>query len=195
MRVVLRFVFTNLAILVLCAALTQRAEASKFETGWMRLKEAGTIAIMRHAIAPGTGDPVNFRIGNCSTQRNLDERGRDQARHIGAAIRAAGVKIDRVLSSQWCRCLETAELLQLGAVEELTSLNSFFADRSTGGAQTEALREFLIGLSNDETVFLVTHQVNITALTGVFPASGEVILFKVAADGTPSVLERIRTGS
>ncbi|MEO9902917.1 histidine phosphatase family protein [Nisaea sp.] len=195
MCVVLRIVFTSLAILVLCAAPTQSTEASTLETGWARLKEPGTVAIMRHAIAPGTGDPGDFRIGDCSTQRNLDERGREQARRIGAAVRASGAKIDRILSSQWCRCVETAKLLEVGTVEQLASLNSFFEDRSTESAQTEALRVFLNGLSDDETVLLVTHQVNITALTGVFPASGEVVLFRMGADGTPTVLERIRTGS
>ncbi|MEP3116178.1 histidine phosphatase family protein [Nisaea sp.] len=195
MCVVLRIVFTSLAILVLCAAPTQSTEASTLETGWARLKEPGTVAIMRHAIAPGTGDPGNFRIGDCSTQRSLDERGREQARRIGAAVRASGVKIDRILSSQWCRCVETAKLLEVGTVEQLASLNSFFEERSTESAQTEALRAFLNRLSDDETVLLVTHQVNITALTGVFPASGEVVLFRIGADGTPTVLERIRTGS
>ncbi len=75
----------------------------------------GTVAIMRHAIAPGTGDPSGFDIGDCSTQRNLDDRGRKQARKVGQAFRAAGIAVDRVLTSQWCRCRETARLLELGS--------------------------------------------------------------------------------
>ncbi|WP_226893516.1 histidine phosphatase family protein [Nisaea sediminum] len=146
---------------------------------------------MRHAIAPGGGDPAGFRLRDCSTQRNLDETGREQARRIGAAVREAGVEIDRVLSSQWCRCLETAKLLGLGDVEELPSLNSFFQDRSKAGAQTSETRRVLAAMSPGETVFLVTHQVNITALTDVFPASGEVLLLRVGADGQTEVLDRV----
>ena len=146
---------------------------------------------MRHAIAPGTGDPADFRIGDCGTQRNLDERGRTQARAVGAAIRAAGVEIDRVLTSQWCRSRETAELVGLGHVEEMPALNSFFEDRSTRDEQTRALREFLAGLPDGERVMLVTHQVNITALTGRGVSSGEVFVLDVAPDGSVEVLDEI----
>ncbi|WP_226886970.1 histidine phosphatase family protein [Nisaea nitritireducens] len=184
-----------LIVPLLATALIKPSLASDTRMGWEHLAAPRTFAIMRHAIAPGTGDPDEFRIGDCSTQRNLDERGRAQARRIGAAVRRAGVEVDRILSSQWCRCLETAELLGLGTTEELASLNSFFADRSTGAEQTEGLRAFLGALPDDERVVLVTHQVNITALTGVYPASGEVILFRIEDDGTATVLERIRTES
>ena len=143
------------------------------------LGQEATVAIMRHALAPGTGDPPEFRLDACATQRNLDDRGRAQARAVGAAIRASGVKIDRVLTSQWCRCRETAELLDLGEVEEFPALNSFFEDRSTADAQTRELRAFLAGLRPGETVMLVTHQVNITALTGRGVGSGEVFLLHV----------------
>lgn len=182
-----------LIVPLLSAGLIKSSLANDAWTGWERLAAPRTFAIMRHAIAPGTGDPEEFRIGDCATQRNLDGTGRAQARRIGDAVRAAGVEVDRILSSQWCRCLETAELLGLGATEELASLNSFFADRSTEAEQTEGLRAFLGALPDDERVILVTHQVNITALTGVYPASGEVILFRVSADGEVTVLERIRT--
>jgi phosphohistidine phosphatase SixA len=158
---------------------------------WEALKRPGAVAIMRHAIAPGTGDPDDFRLGDCSTQRNLDARGREQAREIGGAIRAAGVKVDRVLTSQWCRSRETAELLGLGPVQELPALNSFFEDRSTRDAQTRALRAYLAGLSADERVVLVTHQVNITALTGRGVSSGEVFVLDVAPDGRVEVVEEI----
>jgi phosphohistidine phosphatase SixA len=161
------------------------------EGGWEALERPGAVAIMRHAIAPGTGDPAEFRLRDCTTQRNLDARGRAQARAIGRAIRESGVVIDRVLSSQWCRCLETAELLELGPVEEFPALNSFFADRSTRDAQTEETRRFLAGLPDDVRVLLVTHQVNITALTGRGVASGEVFVIDVTADGEVEVLDEI----
>lgn len=158
------------------------------------LAEPGTVAIMRHALAPGTGDPAGFRVDDCATQRNLDGRGRDQSRTIGAAIRASGVEIDRVLSSQWCRCLDTARLLELGPVEEFPALNSFFEDRSTAGRQTEELRAFLANLPPDQTVMLVTHQVNITALTGRGISSGEVFLLQIGPDGTVTVRDEILIG-
>lgn len=195
MTVFARRALLLLSVPLLAMGLSKSPLANDTRIEWERLEAPRTFAIMRHAIAPGTGDPDEFRIGDCSTQRNLDERGRAQARRIGDAVRAAGVEVDRIFSSQWCRCLETAELLGLGATEELASLNSFFADRSTEAEQTEGLRAFLGALPDDETVFLVTHQVNITALTGVYPASGEVILFRFEADGTATVLERIRTQS
>lgn len=149
------------------------------------LAAPSTVAIMRHALAPGTGDPGAFRLGDCATQRNLDARGRAQARAIGAAIRASGVQIDRVLTSQWCRCRETAALLDVGPVEDAPMLNSFFEDRSTADDQTEALRAFLAALPPDETVMLVTHQVNITALTGRGVSSGEVFVIRSGPDAGP----------
>lgn len=155
------------------------------------LAEPGTVAIMRHALAPGTGDPATFRLGDCSTQRNLDARGRAQARAIGDAIRSAGVGVDRVLTSQWCRCRETAALLDLGPVTDAPALNSFYEDRSTADAQTRELRAILTGLDPAETVVVVTHQVNITALTGRGVGSGEVFLLRIGADGTITVADEI----
>ncbi|WP_211211455.1 histidine phosphatase family protein [Elioraea tepidiphila] len=131
---------------------------------------------MRHAVAPGGGDPPGFRIDDCSTQRLLSEAGRAQSRAIGEALRARGIASARVLSSAWCRCLDTAERLGLGPVTIEPILNSFFADRSTAEAQTAALRGMLRNWSEPRPLVLVTHQVNITALTGVFPASGEALL-------------------
>lgn len=140
------------------------------------LAEPAYVAIMRHALAPGTGDPSGFDVTDCATQRNLDARGRAQARAIGAALREAGVVFDRILTSAWCRCRETADLLGMGPVEAMPALDSFYDDRSTAAEQTAALRVFLAGLHPGETVMLVTHQVNITALTGRSVASGEVFV-------------------
>ena len=77
---------------------------------WDALREPGAVAIMRHALAPGGGDPAGFDVTDCATQRNLDDRGRDQARAIGAALRERGFTFGRVLTSQWCRCRDTATL-------------------------------------------------------------------------------------
>ena len=125
-----------------------------------RLSEPGIVAILRHAFAPGTGAPASFRLDDCNTQRNLDAQGREQARKIGAAIRAAGATVDRVVTSQCCRCRDTARFLEFGPVEDLPALNSFFRNRDRANPQTVKLRQFLLGLPPAETVVLVTHQVN-----------------------------------
>ena len=184
--------------LLLAAALLAAFLLSPLPTAadarFARLSEPGVVAILRHAFAPGTGDPASFKLDDCTTQRNLDARGREQARKIGAAIRAAGATVDRVITSQWCRCRDTARFLDLGPVEDLPALNSFFRNRDRAGPQTAELRQFLLGLPPGKTVVLVTHQVNITALTGRIPASGEVFLLEIGRDGTISVVDEILIG-
>ncbi len=96
-------------------------------------------------------------------------------------------------SSQWCRCLETAELLGLGPVEELPALNSFFRRSGLRGPQTRDIKDWLANRDPGRPLVLVTHQVNITALTGVYPASGELVVIRRAADGTISVVGTIET--
>ena len=160
---------------------------------WAEIRKGGVAILMRHALAPGTGDPANLKIGDCSTQRNLNDVGRAQARRIGAKLRANGVSQATVYSSQWCRCVETARLLGLGAVAELPAANSFFRDRSTGPRQTRELRDFIARSSTGKVLVIVTHQVNITALTNVFPASGEIIVVRPDAEGPLKILGRNRT--
>lgn len=143
---------------------------------WDALDQPGSIAIMRHALAPGTGDPSSFTLGDCATQRNLSERGREQARRIGAAFRERGINFSQVLSSQWCRTRETAELLDLGAVSDAASLNSFFQDFSSRDDQTAETLDLI--RSSNGRVMLVTHQVNISALTGRGTRSGEVLIIR-----------------
>lgn len=140
------------------------------------MRRGEVIGLLRHALAPGTGDPDNFRLGDCSTQRNLSDAGREQARAIGATLRQFGLANAAVYSSQWCRCLETARLLGLGPVQELPVLNSFFSDRSQAADQTRQLDAWLTARSDSAPLLLVTHQVNITALTSVVPVSGELVL-------------------
>ena len=125
--------------------------------------------LLRHATAPGTGDPAHFKLGKCSTQRNLSKDGISQAVKIGEHFRANGIDKARVFSSQWCRCLETAKLLGLGTVEELPVLNSFFQKYEREELQTQMLKEWLAEQDLSEPLVLVTHQVNITALTKVYP--------------------------
>lgn len=111
-----------------------------------RLRQADQqlhVVLLRHALAPGTGDPPSFQLADCTTQRNLSDAGRQQARDIGQAFRQQGVEVDRVLSSQWCRCLETAELMEVGPVEPFAPLNSFFQDRRTADRQTAEVETYL----------------------------------------------------
>ncbi len=145
------------------------------------LNRPGTALLLRHALAPGTGDPPGFRLGDCATQRNLSEEGRRQARELGRRLRAEGVTGARVYSSRWCRSLETAELLGLGPVVPLPALDSFFSLAQSGPKQTDDLREFLRSLPPGPPVILVTHQVNITALTGIVPTSGGGVLVRIGA--------------
>lgn len=181
------WLMAGLLVLSLVAGTPVRAD----DAGWNALRLPGTAAIMRHATAPGTGDPDHFTLDDCTTQRNLSEEGRAQARAIGAAIRRNGIAVTRVLSSQWCRCRDTAQLLGVGPVEPLPALNSFFRNPGAGERQTQALRAFLARHAADEKLILVTHQVNITALTGIHPASGEIIVVGITPDGNAEVRGRI----
>ncbi|MEQ8709806.1 MAG: histidine phosphatase family protein [Rhodospirillales bacterium] len=177
-------------LFAITVSLTLPAAASDDEV-WQALKSGGHVAMMRHALAPGTGDPGIFRLNDCTTQRNLNDRGRRQAVAIGEAFEANGITEARVRTSQWCRCRETAELLGLGHPEDLPDLNSFFESRQNGPRQTAALRQWLGSQSLAEPLVLVTHQVNITALTGVFPSSGEIVVFRLLADGAVDVIGTI----
>jgi phosphohistidine phosphatase SixA len=179
--------FALLTLTLLVAAGPVRAD----EALWAALAGGGHVALMRHAYAPGTGDPENFRLEDCSTQRNLHEAGREQARRTGEAFREHGVAVGQVLSSRWCRCLETARLLGLGTVEPFAPLDSFFGDRDHGPDQTEAVRARLAEAAPDgASLVMVTHQVNITALTGIFPRSGEIVVLRL---GGPEIFETIGT--
>lgn len=181
-RMLLQNMFRVFVVVAALLYLQRSAVAS--DVVWQTWKSEGVHALMRHAIAPGTGDPADFTLGDCTTQRNLDDTGRKQARETGDRIREKGIELTSILTSQWCRCRETARLLDLGAVTEEPALNSFFRDRSTVAAQSQTIKQQLANLSGSEKVLLVTHQVNITALTGIFPRSGEIILFRMANDGT-----------
>jgi phosphohistidine phosphatase SixA len=153
------------------------------------LKSAGGVLMIRHARAPGTGDPDDFTIGDCTTQRNLDDRGREQARRIGQWLRDRGIDSARVFSSQWCRCLETAELMSLGPVTPLPALNSFFERPRDREPNLAALRDFLAQQPADgELIVLVTHFVTISAVTGRGVSSGEGVVMRLKGDGGFEIL-------
>jgi phosphohistidine phosphatase SixA len=180
----------------LIACLLFLLPSSLLADDWDALKQPGAIALMRHALAPGGGDPDgftlgDFTLGDCSTQRNLDARGRDQARRIGAALREQGIVFDEVWSSAWCRTRETAQLVEIGEVEIRPSLNSFFAGQGNRQSQTAETMRSLTDLNGTARVLLVSHQVNITALTGVTPSSGEIIVARMQPDGQLEVTGRV----
>ncbi|MEO1532457.1 MAG: histidine phosphatase family protein [Pseudomonadota bacterium] len=181
----LRLVALAVAIMASSTTLTvAHAEADILA----RLAEPRTHAVMRHALAPGRTDPESFDLNDCSTQRNLDDTGRSQAGVAGRMVRAAGVTIDHLWSSAYCRCFETAELMGLGPVEKRSMLNSFIVQRWRGVGQTEETKAALAALPPEETAFLVTHNVNAEALTGDRPISGEIQVVRVSEDGTVELL-------
>jgi broad specificity phosphatase PhoE len=156
------------------------------------MKAGGHILMIRHALAPGTGDPANFQIGDCSTQRNLDDRGRQQARAIGDWLRSHGITAARIYSSQWCRCLETAELLKMGPVTELSALNSFYELRQDREPNLKALREFIAEQPSDgELIILVTHFVTISAIANESVSSGEGVLLKLHEEAPYEIAGRL----
>jgi broad specificity phosphatase PhoE len=157
---------------------------------WQALRSSEAFVLLRHAIAPGTGDPPGMRIGDCSSQRNLSAEGRAQASRIGSLFRTNGLREASVYSSQWCRCIDTAALLELGPVVQQPLLNSFFGLPENGRSQTEALKGWLASRPSRKPVVLVTHQVNITGLTSVIPGSGELVFAAFDATGSISVLHR-----
>jgi phosphohistidine phosphatase SixA len=142
--------------------------------------------MMRHADAPGYSDPEGFDLKNCATQRNLGENGRQQARELGEWLKAMGISYARILSSPWCRCQDTANLLNLGSVQTEHSLGSFFENRSAENKQMHQLRQKIqaeLMHATEKPLILVTHQVNIQAFTGISVSSGQIVLVEVSSDG------------
>lgn len=181
------------ALLSVCLAhlISGKVQAA---SAWTLLQrdEPGYVVVMRHALAPGTGDPPGFKLGDCTTQRNLSAKGREQAVQIGKAFRSRKVRIARVLSSQWCRCLDTARLMNLGKVESFPALNSFFNASSREAKQTAEVRRFIVkNRSTRGVTVMVTHQVNITGLTGIVPQSGESVVLRSNNKGEVKVVGRL----
>lgn len=147
------------------------------------IRAGGVALLMRHATAPGGGDPEQFQLDDCSTQRNLSDAGRNEARRIGLHLKTLGLKPGEVLTSQWCRCRETAELA-FGGGRDWPMLNSFFRDRASEAKQRDAVVARVGQIKRGSApLVLVTHQVIVTSVTGVFPESGEVVVVAPAGKG------------
>lgn len=178
-----------LGLALACAVAAPRAVAES--VGWtaaleVELRGGGHVLLVRHAATePGLGDPPGFRLGDCGTQRNLSAAGRAQAQASGAALRARNIPVAEVRSSRWCRCLDTARLAFDGfaPVYPWPTLDSFFDDRAAGPARTPALLAAARAVPERANVVWVTHQVNITAFSGVVPAPGEIVVVRAQADG------------
>ena len=184
------FVFCLMAIGAFGFSQTHASERD----AWTALKEGRAVLMLRHALAPGTGDPVGFVLGDCSTQRNLNDTGREQARAWKAFLAEHGIDEARVFSSQWCRCLETAQEMNMGPVTEWPALNSFFRNRGDGPQQTRETIKLVNSLGQGAPVLMVSHQVNVTALTGIFPASNEGVILALPLSENPDILARVAPG-
>ena len=157
------------------------------------LRSGGLVLALRHALAPGTFDPPQFTLGVCSTQRNLSDEGRAQARRIGQWLSTRGLQPATVRSSPWCRCMDTASLA-FGRAEPWAALGSpRGASESTNAASLQALRAALVAATQQSGRFeaWVTHQFVLNDLTGVSTSSGEGLLLRAGSDGTPHVLGRL----
>jgi phosphohistidine phosphatase SixA len=146
------------------------------------------ILLMRHADAPGFSDPSGYRLDQCSTQRNLGEFGKKQAERTGQWLSQQGIESAKVFSSPWCRCVDTATLLNKGPVVIDKSLGSFFESMSQSSQQTEGLRQLVLKSLKQfpkTPIIMVSHHVNIEAFTGVVLGSGDMVLVKIGSNGKP----------
>jgi phosphohistidine phosphatase SixA len=186
-------------LLLLALAVTQIAAllpaAVAQDDPWSLLRQPGHVVLMRHSDAPGSGgygDPPGFRLDDCATQRNLSEEGRAHARRTGEAFRTHGVAFDRTLTSPWCRCKETA-LLALGReAEPFAPLSNLVGRHEHRDGQVKAVKAYLASLDGSTSVLLVTHGIVIAAMTGITPASGEMVIVKPGSNGEPAVLGRLK---
>lgn len=134
------------------------------------------VVFMRHALAPGFGDPVRFELGDCSTQRNLDTDGRNQAQLIGRELLNSGIHFSEILSSEWCRCKETTSLLNIGKWRVFSGLNSFFQNYADKEETLNNLNSKLTQMEDGVTL-MISHQIVIRAITGSTTRSGEFVVF------------------
>jgi phosphohistidine phosphatase SixA len=163
--------------LIIFISLTTTVKADLNKKLINQLEEGGKLIFIRHAYAPGSGDPDNFNLNDCSTQRNLSKEGQRQAKYIGEFFRNNKVKIDKVLSSEWCRCKETAKI----AFKNFSTnsfLNSFYSSKfaKNKDKQVKALKEYIKKFKSDKNLVLVTHYVLISEILDYGPSSGEIVV-------------------
>jgi phosphohistidine phosphatase SixA len=161
----------------LLISITVSIKANSNEQLKNSLKEGGKLIFIRHAYAPGMGDPKNFDVKDCSTQRNLNQQGIEQSKKIGLFFDQNNIKIDKVISSEWCRCKDTAFFAFKKFVTK-SFLNSFYDSRfvKNKDKQINEFKEYIIKIKESENIIFLTHYVNIFELLGVNTSSGEVIV-------------------
>jgi broad specificity phosphatase PhoE len=158
--------------------------AKATEAGWAQLREGGRVVLIRHANAPGSGDPEAFDIEDCSTQRNLSSRGEQQARRMGALFAARAARTEQVLSSRWCRSIETARLAFGAAlVEPFDALDPIEPGSEEAERATAAILEKIRAYSGSGNLVMVTHQSTIEALTDFSPREAEAVIVATDGDG------------
>ncbi len=165
-------------VLAISLIATPGLAADDSKEAWAALVKGGHVAVIRHGNAPPGygGDPPGFKIDDCTTQRNLDELGRDQARALGEAFRNHGVRVDRILSSPWCRCLETARLMAVGPVE--TSWALVPDTQPSVRVRLLELKVIVSAWRGPGTLVLVTHAFTVRALMGFLPIQGQTVVLK-----------------
>ena len=185
----MNYIFRSILAAISCALFTSPSLAAD---AWTELAKPGAIVLFRHATAPGVGDPPGFKLDDCATQRNLNEQGRTEARKIGDQFRARNIQVGAVLNSQWCRTRETARLGFGDRARDEPAFNSSFLQSSDiSGTQTEQARALLAAWRGPGVLVVVTHQVNIQALTGAATASAEGQVVRLEPDGNLKVVATI----
>ena len=170
--------FQRILTCIIFTMLLFRTEAyARSELETIRNSISANVIFLRHALAPGFGDPNNFIKQDCSTQRNLSNKGRLQARLIGHYLKASEIRFSEILTSEWCRCIDTTKELNIGNWKTFSGLNSFFEGHEKKYKVMDKLRKKLGSLGHSDLVLLVTHQVVIFEQTGIAPKSGEMVLY------------------
>ena len=168
---------------LVCALACTSVNASELSD---KLQSSDYVLLMRHTRAPGVGDPANYTLNDCKTQRNLSDEGRKQAVAVGNWLKKQGIQTADVYTSAWCRCKDTAELLNLGRVTVEPALASFFDDMAQAKTQNQKLEQFIatqLKNKGKQALILVTHHVNIYEFMGENVASGDMVLAKVDSNG------------
>jgi phosphohistidine phosphatase SixA len=182
----------SLAAILAASLATQNAYADN-EEFWALLKKPGHIVLMRHANSPETPPDGDVKFNDCSTQRNLDDAGRAQARRVGDAFRKHGIKVAHFVSSQYCRATETAALTKLGSVQGLPALNQVYLADFSGMRETgEKSRQFMKTIPPNQLTVMVSHITNIQSIAGVTLSSGELAVVHNDQSGAVVVDGRIK---
>lgn len=166
-------------LFVFLLALALPAAAWADEALWAKLKQGGNVLLIRHAATEaGLGDPPGFKLGDCATQRNLSEAGREEARRLGRLLKFRAIAFSEVRASQWCRCLETARLASGEEPQPWPVLNSLYRDPGGEAALVKEVGALAAGVKPPRNVVLVTHNFNIRALTGISPSTAEIVVVR-----------------